>query len=149
MAGSWDAADFPRLTPDSFVTTSPATHRYNCIAWAAGETRRKWWPDPANIGYWPKGAPRKETLDAFVLAYKTLGYSVCEDGSLEPGFQKIALFTKRYLSGTRPTHAALQLPSGRWTSKLGDLEDIDHVNLDALRGPAYGAVACYLKRLRP
>ena len=23
---------------------SPATPRYNCIAWAAGENHRRWWP---------------------------------------------------------------------------------------------------------
>jgi len=114
------------------------THRYNCLSWAGGETRRKWWPDPTNIGYWPKGVPRIETLDAFVSAYGTLGYGKCENDSLEPGFEKIALFTKRYPDGTRPTHAARQLPSGRWTSKLGDCEDIEHEDLEVLHGPAYG-----------
>jgi hypothetical protein len=35
-----------------------------------------------------------------------------------------------------PTHAARQLPSGRWTSKLVLREDIEH-DLHALSGEAY------------
>src|SRR6266566_3667632 len=31
-----------------------------------------------------------------------------------------------------PTHMARQLPTGYWTSKLGELEDIQHVGLDQL-----------------
>jgi len=44
-----------------------------------------------------------------------------------------------------PTHVARQLPSGRWTSKMGFLEDIEHT-VDALRGFYYGAVTQILKR---
>jgi hypothetical protein len=40
------------------------------------------------------------------------------------------------------------LVSGRWTSKLGNAEDIEH-ELRALEGEIYGAVALILKRLRP
>lgn len=52
-----------------------------------------------------------------------------------------------------PTHAARQLPSGAWTSKLGEWEDIEHDTLEALegsegRGEAYGRVALILKRER-
>jgi hypothetical protein len=62
---------------------------------------------------------------------------------LEPGLEKIAIFAK----GGRPTHAARQLGSGRWTSKLGRAEDIEH-DLRALEGEAYGAVAFFLQRPR-
>jgi hypothetical protein len=95
--------------------TSPESVDYNCIAWAAGEDDRFWWPDLLGIGYWPPGAVRRETLDAFVEAYGTLGYAVCADGILEEGFEKVALFTR----AGKPTHAARQLRSGAWTSKLG------------------------------
>ena len=44
------------------------------------------------------------------------------DESLEPGFEKVAL----YALGGVPKHAARQLSSGRWSSKLGDLEDVEH-----------------------
>jgi len=36
---------------------------YNCIAFAAGETHRWWWPMGA---YWPEPAPRDETVDSFI-----------------------------------------------------------------------------------
>lgn len=38
-----------------------------------------------------------------------------------------------------------QLPTGRWTSKLGQAEDIEH-DLRALEGEIYRAVALILKR---
>ena len=47
-----------------------------------------------------------------------------------------------------PTHAALQLESGAWTSKLGDFEDIEHVTVDAVNGPLYGRPVAFLSRRR-
>ncbi|NET26084.1 hypothetical protein [Okeania sp. SIO1I7] len=45
----------------------------------------------------------------------------------------------------RPTHAVRQLANGKWASKLGWLEDIEH-ELDALNGDRYGVVGQILKR---
>jgi len=42
-------------------------------------------------------------------------------------------------------HAARQLPEGRWTSKLGELEDIEHA-LHDLTGTVYGSVVLVMKR---
>ena len=82
-----------------------------------------------------------------------IGYEVCPIGSraLEPGVQKIALYVDE--DGT-PTHAARQLPSGEWTSKLGRAEDIRHKTLEALEGsagqpPGYGRAKLILKRVSP
>jgi hypothetical protein len=47
-----------------------------------------------------------------------------------------------------PTHAARQLTSGAWTSKLGNAADIEH-ELRALEGEIYGVVALILKRPMP
>lgn len=58
------------------------------------------------------------------------------------GFQKVAFFVG---ANGVPTHAARQLPSGLWTSKLGEWEDIEHT-LHALEGDIYGTVALLLKR---
>ena len=99
--------------------------------------------------YWPAGAPRALTIEAFVLAYETLGFRLCFSSALENGIEKIALFGKEQGGVTTPTHAALQLESGAWTSKLGDFEDIRHVTVDAVRGPAYGQPVCFLARRRP
>jgi hypothetical protein len=87
---------------------------------------------------------RAETCEAFRDAFATLGYVVCDHEQLEPGYEKIALFA---LAG-QPKHAARQLPGGRWVSKLGPLEDIEHA-LHDLTGMLYGSVALVMKRPLP
>jgi hypothetical protein len=135
---------FPHLIGEGFTETSPAAADYNCIAWAAGPTDVWWWPDPLEVYHWPQGVPRVETLEAFYQAFESLGYVRGEDGHLEAGFEKIAL----YVLDGKPTHAARQLSDGNWTSKLGKWIDITHT-LYGLEGPAYGQVAGFLKRPRP
>jgi len=119
----WGESDFPKLQETGFLITSEVTPEYNCIAWAAGEDGRWWWPDPMGQAYWPPDIPREETLDAFIQAYAKLGYQPCENEELEPAYEKIALFAS---SNGSPTHAARQLQNGGWTSKLGPQEDIEH-----------------------
>jgi hypothetical protein len=135
---------FPSLNAGNHRITSDRSESYNCIAWAAGDETRWWWPDDQDdfgISHWPEGVPRAEELDAFVAAFATLGYGVCEDGSLETGFEKVAIYSKDGL----PTHAARQLPDGAWTSKLGQGFDIRHT-LEAIEGPAYGLASHFLTR---
>jgi hypothetical protein len=135
---------FPGLRGTPYRVTSPATHDYNCIAWAAGDTARWWWPevDPDNAAvFWPSGVALEETLPAFVAAFATLGYAPCPGEEPEPGFEKVALFARDGVA----THAARQLPDGRWTSKLGLGEDIEH-DLHAVAGELYGSVVLLLKR---
>lgn len=110
--------------------TSPSDRRYNCIAWTAADETRWWWPDPDNVAYWPEKVPREETIEAFVDAYRTLGYSPCADGEHELGHEKVALYALQRV----PTHAARQLADGRWSGKLGRSVDIAH-SLEALDGP--------------
>jgi hypothetical protein len=132
---------FPNLTREGYVETSPASLEYNCIAWAAGDEARWWWPDANFTAFWPPDVPRAETMSAFTEAFETLGYELCENRDLEPDFVKIALYAK----DGKPTHAARQLPDGQWTSKLGDYIDITHT-LRGLEGPIYGGVAVFMKR---
>lgn len=134
---------FPRLAKRKRLITSPATKTYNCIAWAAGDTSRWWWPDQYNVGFWPVGVRREETEEAFMVAYRTLGYRECESQDPEPDIEKVAI----YSSAGVPTHAARQLPDGLWTSKLGDREDIRHT-LEELEGHRYGRVSRILCRTR-
>ena len=147
MPGSWPAADFPNLNIRNHQITSPATRIYNCLAWAAGKDNRRW--DPAIPYYWPKGIPRERTLDALAMVYESEGFSVCIGGLLEPGIEKVALFAIDTGGRKVPTHAARQLESGEWTSKLGDCEDISHATYGAVSGPAYGDVVVFLSRQRP
>ena len=76
--------------------------------------------------YWPQGSPLEETLAAFVRAFATLGFIPCNDDTLEPGFEKIAIYVN---SQGKPTHAARQLHNGRWSSKLGNEVDIEHAHM--------------------
>jgi hypothetical protein len=133
---------FPRLLPQNHTLASPVTADYNCIAFAAGDQDHRWWPDPTGLSHWPLTAVREETVTAFQQLYMALGYEPCLNSNLETGFEKVAIYAIR---GT-PTHAAKQLPDGRWASKLGELEDIEHTNLDILAGPVYGEVVAILRR---
>lgn len=135
------SSEFPRLSPDNHEVTSPSTPRYNCIAWAAGDQRRWWWPDPDEVAYWPDSAPRRETIEAFVAAFGTLGYQPCDDSAFEREYSKVALYA---FEGS-PTHAAHQRSDDRWSSKLGRSVDIAHA-LDALDGPLYGKAVLFLRR---
>lgn len=131
---------FPALASTHFEITSAQTARYNCIAWAAGDDKRWWWPSADD--FWPDGIPQDRTANAFIRAFSIAGYEVCQSEDLEPEFEKVALFTKP--AGT-VAHAARQLPSGEWTSKLGKDVDIAH-SLRGLEGPTYGRVTVLLRR---
>jgi hypothetical protein len=133
---------FPHLQGAVYHITSPPTDVYNCIAWAASDPTWWWWPGDPVKDHWPPGVARVETLDAFRAAFATLGFADCAGEHPEPGFEKVAIFTDDL--GV-PTHAGRQLPTGRWTSKLGQLEDIEH-DLHDLTGAEYGTVALILKR---
>jgi hypothetical protein len=104
---------FPRLTPDNHRPTSPASIAYNCVAWAAGDVGHWWQPGV----YWPAPAAADDYgIAVLEQLFKALGYEDCgTDASLEVGFEKVALFGRSLLY----THAARQLESGKWTSKLG------------------------------
>jgi hypothetical protein len=131
---------FPKLTRGTYLITSPKTITYNCIAWAAHEDIRWWSPMPGY--YWPKEVPRELTVERAQEAYATRGYEVCENGMLEEGYEKIAI----YQQGGMLTHAARQLPSGKWTSKLGQLQDIQHNTAELLEGSGYGKVESYMRK---
>lgn len=146
MPGSWLQCALPNLNADNHELTSMPTPRYNCIAWAASNDTRWWWP--TGRYYWPPNVTREESIEAFIRAYATVGYTRCDDGSLEPEFEKVAIYARSEAGVLTPTHAARQLPTGRWTSKLGPLEDIDHANPECVCGPVYGNVAVFLKRPR-
>ena len=142
MSASLEAA-FPQLLSSGYRVTSPPDQDYNCIAWAAGDGEQWWWPDPLGLYYWPDGVLRAETLEAFVACYRHQGYEQAANSDREPGWEKIALYADE--NGT-PTHAARQLPSGAWTSKLGQLEDIEHSTPEALTSAVYGKAAITLRR---
>ncbi len=133
---------FPRLQGADWSVSSPPDDRYNCIAWAVSVTTDWWWPVGLDKTYWPDSVPCEVTLEAFREAFATLGYVVCTGEESELGFQKIAVFANE--QGI-PKHAARQLDTGRWASKLGKMEDIEHA-LHDLEGTVYGSVVLIMKR---
>lgn len=133
--------EFPNLRQVRFSLESDPTIEYNCIAWAAGETHRRWWPFNA---YWPNGAARELTLEAFIAAFATLRYEPCDSGILEDGFEKVAI----YVRAGSPKHMARQLEDGQWASKLGNEDDIYHETLDGVEGYLYGTVVQFMRRMR-
>lgn len=137
---------FPLADERSWEPTSAASDEYNCAAWAAGVTNSNWWPEPdAPEYYWPPHTVRDGSLQAFQAGYAAIGFEVCEDDSLEPGFEKIVIDASTLGS---PKHVARQLVDGRWTSKLGDEEDISHLRPQDLAGSIYGNPVAVLRRTR-
>ena len=131
--------NFPRLTPETHRLTSPAALEYNCVAWAAEDTENWWQPGV----YWPAETHADDYgMGALEAVFRRLGFEPCSDDSPEPGVEKVALYgnTLRY------THAARQLPGGKWTSKLGKAEDIEHDTPDVVAGGIYGEVMEIMKR---
>jgi hypothetical protein len=109
---------FPDLARTGYQITSPPDPSCNCIAHAAG-------------------VPRERTLTAFIEAFATLDYAPCTDGALESGWEKVAIYAK----DEGPTHAARQLENGRWSSKLGPDDDIEH-RPKGLVSAVYGPAVC-------
>ena len=140
--------DFPDLNNSVWEKTSEPDPSYNCIAFAAGRTDVFWWPDEypdEESDYWPHGIRREESIAAFIELFKSLGYESCLDGRLETGHEKVAI----YALGDLPTHAARQMPGGRWTSKLGVEHDVVHETPESVAGPCYGQVVQFLRRAIP
>lgn len=134
-----DRVSFPRLHENNHRQTSPADIRYNCIAWSAGDETR-WW-QPGVFGPFP--VPREDCgIGALIEVFLFLGYEEGADESWQPDLEKVAL----YGSGLFYTHAARQLHGGKWTSKLGKLEDIEHLRPDDVAGGIYGEVVEIMKR---
>lgn len=135
---------FPKLGVTDFKVTSDKTPAYNCIAWAAGSDSRFWWP--STDAYWPPQVPQVESLAAFEHAFAGLGYVKCDDGTHKIGIEKIAIYAD---SAGKPKHAARQLKSGSWTSKLGPYHDIEHKTPYGIEGAQYGQIAVFMERPMP
>lgn len=133
---------FPNLLLDGYEVTSEASTNYNCIAWAGDDNSKRWDPDPIyKSAYWPAGVPREQTINAFVEVFTRLGYKETNVETLEAGYEKVAIYARLNI----PQHVARQLDNGKWTSKIGDLEDITHT-MNGLQSADYGSMIKILKR---
>jgi hypothetical protein len=129
---------FPELAVTGYRITSSIDTQYNCVAWALGFTQKWWWPesDEDDTSFWPAAVPNVANVNAFEALFQWMGYSPTSDEGHRPWIDKLALFVD---SEGEPSHVARQLPNGKWTTKLGELEDIEH-ELRALEGSEYGTV---------
>ena len=132
---------FPKIKDVGYKITSNESKKYNCISWTIGRDDIWIWPDPRF--FWPVNIKRDEDLASFIDFYQLFGYSISENEELETDFEKITIYINP--DTERVIHAAKQIESGKWTSKLGPYKDIEHT-LDSLTGQDYGIVAIIMKR---
>lgn len=133
---------FPNLRkPGTFKVTSPRTPSHNCIAYAAGDETREWWPIGSK--YWPPDVPRSSSIDSFELAFRKLGYEPCNHYELEAAFERVAIYG---LDAGNVKHMSRQLEDGAWSSKLGPQWDIKHKSIDGVAGADYGKVLRVMRR---
>lgn len=134
--------DCPGLTKTPYAVTSPRDPRYNCIAFAVGDTSHFWYDVKVRGYYWPPGVPSADSIDGWIKIFSLHGYSKADDPRLESEFEKIAI----YSSVDGPEHVARQKASGKWTSKMGKGCDIEHATLEAIEGDLTGKVTLIMKR---
>lgn len=134
------AREFRRLSYEGFEIVGEPSKRYNCIAYAAGDTTNPW--SHHEDDYWPEYATRSADIQSLVAVFAGLGFVQCEDSSLEKGYEKVALFEKQ----EEWMHAALQTPNGRWRSKMGQGPVIEHRTPESLSGGMYGNPTIYMRR---
>ena len=131
---------FPNLAREEFEIIEQASGQYNCIAYAAGDTSQPWSDEPGD--YWPPQVARNPTVQGLENLFRRLGYQKCRGGRPEVGYQKVALYGSKGLW----EHAALQMPNGRWRSKLGTGPLIEHETPRGLSGETYGRPQVYMRR---
>lgn len=139
----------PGLRNARWRVTSNEDIHHNCIAYAIGDTHNWWEPSGWTIHYWPPGVNVEYSLESYTKIYTIHGFEICHNNNkdLETGYDKIAIYVDN--QGI-PSHAAKQMETGAWRSKLGEYEDIEHESLAALEGnDNYGTVVRILKRERP
>ena len=134
--------DCPGLKANTYQISSPLDPTYNCVAFAVGDTRNFWYDAGVRGYYWPPGVPTADTLEGWIKVFAEHGYRETEDRSLEPDFEKIAI----YASADAPEHVARQKACGMWASKMGKGHDIEHATLEALEGTIIGKVVVIMKR---
>src|SRR3954447_3253544 len=92
-------ASFPKLLQEGYDPTSPDDQVYNCAAWAMREQHVWWEPRSAPRQYphkgptfWPDGVPNSLRVEAYVAAFATRGFTVCDSGEWNPNYEKIAIY---------------------------------------------------------
>jgi hypothetical protein len=138
LAAATERKAFPHLGRE-FQVLGPATMNYNCIAWAVGVT---------NQWVWPIKPGKEPSVADFDVLFGKHGYRRVKglNFDLKTGTQKIVLYGKRKGQTWEPTHVARQLFDGSWSSKLGNLPLVRHLEPSDLDGGVYGVpIAVYVR----
>jgi hypothetical protein len=127
---------------------------YNCVAFALGEENSiadmliySKWVDLSACGL--DNANLTHTAEAYASLFNHFyHFERCLSADREAGYTKIALF-EGYDEDDELNflHVAIQLENGKWKSKLGNYEDIEHDSLEVLSGKLYGHPSIFMKRL--
>lgn len=136
---------FDNLVSIGYRRTSDEDEFYNCVAWALGDTSQRWDPIKGSGDHWPQNMPCLCDIPTFMSLFQSQGgYVKCDDWKHEEGIEKIVLFEE--LQHGLFSHVTRELRDGKWTSKLGDWEDIEHNSPEALTGKEYGKISAVMKR---
>lgn len=122
----------------NFIFTSKQTWDYNCVMWSLH--RDDYWKDffYTEDGY----ISIDQSIKPYVEFFKENGFSICETNVVEEGFEKICIYSKNGIF----SHVSRQLKDGRWASKMGNYEDIEHLSVFDVNGEGYGAPEVYMKK---
>lgn len=132
-------------TPEKYrIELAGSSDLYNCIAWAAGDTQRWWWPSLCQ--YWPntedkQGPPEVEKFER--MFQNDFGYTRCKTGRHRSGYEKIAIWADYQWDTV--THASRQLRNGKWTSKCGPSFLVMHPCHKGL-STGYGRIVRFMER---
>ena len=132
---------FPKLNEGvNFKFTSLGTDVYNCVAWAS-EITDDWTQEYDSNG--------NLLLDAisYIDYFKRIGFKITDNRSIEKNKIKIAVYISTHNIQHDFKHVARMLPNGKWTSKLGDWEDIEHDTPELLTGNSYGNKIIIMERI--
>lgn len=143
MFSSLFHARHPNLQRLGYDQTSEKSETYNCVSWALGRTDIWYEPGGEPGTYWPEDVRTDTSLAAYISLFLSYGFEPAVSAEPETGYVRVAVY------GTDDddefTHAAVQLPGGRWSSKCGEDHDISH-DLAALEDGRYGRVRAILRR---
>jgi hypothetical protein len=147
---------FPKLRNDSLfriIDPDPShpIHKYNCFAYALGETEAFWGPQHT----WPQELnPRLDSpdhIDSYIELFEYYKYERCSEiFGVRPdhldfgeGVDKVALYAmENSANGVKYLqcpHVAKQLPSGRWSSKNNQFDIFEHA-LESLESEPGNAI---------
>jgi hypothetical protein len=121
---------FPRLKTEDFEVIGGDSPFHNCVGDVLN-TLGQSIPDPAR------------RLQSAVNFFEKKGWGVCENGDLELGLEKLAIYVDTL---GRWTHVCLGMPDGRWRHKCGLRGRILTQSARSLEGQLYGTCLHFMMR---